>query len=87
MKGILRLKLCNANIHTYTSHFMENNRKIMKLLLPISTASKQQLGDMLLTMTLWQSTFLLKDFRMCIPPQLKPKKKDPQTLAEVIRLV
>ena len=23
IKGILRLKLCNANIHTYTSRFME----------------------------------------------------------------
>ena len=23
IKGILRLKFCNANIHTYTSHFME----------------------------------------------------------------
>ena len=23
IKDLLRLKLCNANIHTYTSHFMD----------------------------------------------------------------
>ena len=27
LKGILQLKLCNANIHTYTSHFMEIQQK------------------------------------------------------------
>ena len=27
IKGILRLKLCNANIHTYTSTFMEIQQK------------------------------------------------------------
>ena len=27
IEGILRLKLCNANIHTYTSHFMEIQQK------------------------------------------------------------
>ena len=27
IKGILRLKLCNANIHTYTSCFMEIQQK------------------------------------------------------------
>ena len=58
----------------------------MKLLLPISTASKQQLSDALLTMTLWQSTFLSKDFGMHTPSQLK-FMKDTQTFGEVIRLV
>ena len=47
------------------------NRRIMKLLLPISTASKQQLSSALLIMTLWQSIFLLKYFRLCTPLQLK----------------
>ena len=27
IKGILRLKLCNANIHTYTSRFIEVQQK------------------------------------------------------------
>ena len=27
IKGILKLKLCNANIHTYSSHFMEIQQK------------------------------------------------------------
>ena len=35
------------------------NRGIMKPLLPISNTLKQQIGDALLTMTLWQSRFLL----------------------------
>ena len=32
IKGILRLKLCNANIHTYTSRFMEIQQKDNKTL-------------------------------------------------------
>ena len=32
IKGILRLKLYNANIHTYTSHFMEIQQKENKML-------------------------------------------------------
>ena len=27
IKGILRLKLCNPSVHTYTSHFMEIQQK------------------------------------------------------------
>ena len=58
----------------------------MKLLLPISTTSKQQLNDSLLTMTLQQSTYLLKDLGMHTTAA-KMYVKDPQMLAEVIRLV
>ena len=59
IKGILRLKLCNANIHTYTSCFKEIQQD-KKLLLPISTASKQQLSNVFSTVTLWPSAFLLR---------------------------
>ena len=38
-------------------------------------------------MTLQQSTFLLKDFEMHTPLQLKYMKRTLKTLAEVIRLV
>ena len=45
IKGILRLKLCNANIHTYTSHFMEIQQKDNKTLAAyihhFKTAAKQ----------------------------------------------
>ena len=51
IKGILRLKLCNANIYTYTSHFMEIQQKDNELLLSLFTTSKQQLSNVLLTMT------------------------------------
>ena len=43
---------------------------IINLLLPMSTASKQQLSDVPLTMTLWPSAFLLKDFVMWTPLHL-----------------
>ena len=45
IKGILRLKLCNANIHTYTSHFMEiqqkNNETLAAYIHHFKTAAKQ----------------------------------------------
>ena len=41
IKGIMRLKLFKANIHTYTSGFMEIQQQ-MKLCLPTSITSKQQ---------------------------------------------
>ena len=47
----------------------------MKVLLPIYTASKQQLSDAHLTMTLQQSTVLSKDFRTYTPQQLKFLKR------------
>ena len=47
----------------------------MKLSMTISTASKQQLSDVPLTMTLWPSAFLLKDLGMHTPPQLRFMKR------------
>ena len=45
IKCILRLKLCNANIHTYTSHFMETQQKDSETLAAyihhFKTAAKQ----------------------------------------------
>ena len=45
IKGILRLKLCNANIHAYTSHFMEIQQKDIETLAAyihhFKTAAKQ----------------------------------------------
>ena len=75
IKDILRLNLCNANIHLTIHTLWKYNRGIMKLLLPICTTSKQQLSNVFLTMTLWQSTFLLKDFEMHTPLQLKYMKR------------
>ena len=40
------------------------NWRTMTFLLPICIASKQQLSKVLLTMALWKSTFLLRDFEM-----------------------
>ena len=45
IKGILRLKLCNDNIHTYTSHFMEiqqrDNETLVAYIHHFKTAAKQ----------------------------------------------
>ena len=45
LKGILRFKLCNANIHTYTVHFMEIQQKDNEILAAyvhhFKTAAKQ----------------------------------------------
>ena len=55
----------------------------MKLLLPISTTSKQQLINAHLTMTI---PFLLKDWD-AHPTTTKIYEKDPQTLSEVISIL
>ena len=81
---------CNANgMQTFipTHHTLwKYNRRIMKPLLPMSTTSKQQLSDVPLTMTLWPSVCLLRDFWMHTTTA-KIYKKGPQTLSEVIRIV
>ena len=75
IRGILRLKLCNANIHTYTSHFMEIQQKDNETLAahyhPFKTAAKQCAFN---TDTA-KSTFLLRDFKMHTPSQLKSMKR------------
>ena len=70
IKGTLRFKLCKANIDIKCHASWRYNGRIMKPLLPMCTTSKQQLSNGPLTMTLWPSTFLSKDFGMCTPPEL-----------------
>ena len=57
IKGILRLKLCNANIHTYTSIFMVIQQKDNETLALYIHHFKKQQSNVLLTIKLWQSTF------------------------------
>ena len=45
IKDSLWLKLCNANIHTYTSHFMDIQWGKRNPLQPTSTDSKQKQED------------------------------------------
>ena len=59
IKGILRLNCCNANIHTYTPRFMEIQQKDNETLAAYIHHFKQQQRNVFMTMTLWQSTFLL----------------------------
>ena len=87
IKGILRLKLCNANVHTCTSCFMEiqqkDNETFATYIYHFKTAAKQCAFD---NDTVAISIFVKghQDAHINIT---KIYKKDPQTLAEVIRLV
>ena len=88
IKGILRLKLCNANIHTYTSHFMEiqqkNNETLAAYIHHFKTAVKQCAFN---NDTVVVCIFVkgLQDAPHTTAAKIY--EKDPQTLAEVIRLV
>ena len=62
IKGIFRLKLCNANIHTYTSCFMEIQQKGSETITAYVHCFKTAPKQCALTVTLQPSTFLLKDF-------------------------
>ena len=82
IKGILRLKLCNVNIHTYTSHFMEiqqnDNVTLAAFIHLFKTAAKQ--------CTFNHDTvaicILLRDFEMNPSPQLKYMKR---TLKHILK--
>ena len=84
---ILRLKLCNANIHTCTSHFMEiqqkDNETLAMYIHHFKTAAKQCAFD--------NDTVAIHIFVKWLwdAPTIAAKiyEKDPQTWAEVIRLV
>ena len=58
IKDLLRLKLCDTNIHTYTLHFMESNSRKMNPLQPMSTGSKLKQRDVILQMMLPPLGFL-----------------------------
>ena len=87
IRGILRLKLCNANIHTYTSCFMQiqqkDNETLAAYIHHFKIAAKQCTFDNdtvaihVFVQGLWDA--------LSIAPKIY--EKDPQTLAEVIRLV
>ena len=85
IKGILRLKLCNANIPTYTSRFIEiqqkDNETLVSYIHHFKTAAKQCTFDKD-TMVICIFVEGLRDV-----PTITSKmyEKDPQTLAEVIR--
>ena len=87
IKSILRLKLCNENIHTYTSCFMEIQQKDIKTLAAyihcFKSAAKQ--------CTFHSDTVAICSFVKGIwdahTATVKIHEKHPQTLSEVIRLV
>ena len=87
IKGILRLKLCNANIHTCTSCFMEiqqkDNETLAAYIHCFKTAAKQCAFD---NDTAAIHIFV-KGLRDAHSTAAKIYEEVPQTLAEVIKLV
>ena len=87
IKGILRIKLCNVNIHPYTSCFVEiqqkDNETIAAYIHYFKTTAKWCTFD--------NDTVAIHIFVKGHgdAPTIAPKiyEKDPQTLAEIIRLV
>ena len=61
IKDLLCLKLCNTNIHTYTSHFMDIQQQERNPLQHTSTGLKQRQRDATSQMMLPQLEFSLKD--------------------------
>ena len=87
IKGILRLKFCNANINTYTSHFMEiqqkDNETFAAYIHHFKTAAKQCIFDNETAVI----CIYVKGLWDAHTTTAKMYEKDPQTLSEVIRLV
>ena len=87
MKGILRLKLCNATIHTYNSCFIEiqqkDNETLAAYIHHLKTAAKQCAFDNDNVVV----CIFVKGLRDTPNITSKIYEKDPQTLTEVIQLV
>ena len=87
IKGILRLKICNANIYTYTSRFMEIQQKDnetmaayihhFKMIAKLCPFDNDTAAINIFLKDLWDAPTIAS----------KIYEKDPQTLTEVIRLV
>ena len=83
----LCLKLCNANIHTYTSHFMEiQQRGTMRDWQPMYLILKWKPTGVTSTVTLPPYTFFQGSLGST-QHHSKGLWKDPQTLSEVIKLM
>ena len=76
--GLLRLKLCNANIHIYTSRFMEIQQTDNETHAVYIHCFKQHQSNVFLIITLWQSAFLLKDLGMDQLSHPKYMKRTPK---------
>ena len=87
IRDILHLKLCNANIHNYMSHFMEiqqkNNETLAAYIHWFKTEAKRSdfnsdtTAICIFVRSLWNAHSITA----------KNYKKDPQTLLETIKLV
>ena len=74
-QGQLWWTLCNANLHTYTSCFMEIKQRAMKPWQAIYTDLKQKPRGAVLTETLSSSASSLKAFGMHTTPQWRSMKR------------
>ena len=87
IKGILRLKLCNANIYTYTSHFMQIQQKDNETLTAYMQCFKTSAKQCAFDNDTAAICIFVKGLWDVHTTTNKIYERDPQTLAEVIRLV
>ena len=87
IKSILRLKLCNANIHTYTSHLKEIQQKDNETLAASIHCFKMAAKWCAFDSDTTVICIFVKGLWDVHTTAAYSYKKDPQTLSEVIRLV
>ena len=85
--GTLRLKLCNANIHTYTSCFMEIQQKDNETLAAYVQCFKWAAKSCAFDYDTMAICIFVKGLWDAHTTAAKIYEKDPQMLSEVIRLV
>ena len=86
-KGIFRFKLCNANFYTYTSWFMEIQQKDNETLAACIHCFKTAARWCAFDNDTVAIHIFVQDLRQAPNITAKIYEKDPQTLAEGIRLV
>ena len=84
---ILHLKICNANIHTYTSQFMEIWQKENETLATYLPCFKMEAKRCDFNYDTTTICIFVKGLREAHNVAEKVYEKDPQTLSEVIKLV
>ena len=87
IKSIHRLKLCNANIHMYTSHFVGIQQKYNETLAAYVHCLKTAAKFCAFDNDMQKSAFFIKGLWDAHTTTGKIYEKDPQTLSEIIRLV
>ena len=87
IKDLLRLKLCNANIHTYTSHLVDQWQREMESLAPFVHQFKTEAKKCNFMNDIATIRIFIKGLRNAHSLAARIYEKDPQTLKNAIKEV